>query len=103
MAGALARELGGAASWSTPDGGFSLWLELRRDLDAADLFRLASERGVSFVPGAVFFPDAVQHHGLRLCFSAMAPDQITRGVRLLAEALAELDGRSAPARGRTRA
>ena len=103
MVDALARELGGAASWSAPDGGFSLWLELPRDLDAADLFRLAIERGVSFVPGAVFFPEAVQHHTLRLCFSAMAPDQITRGIRLFAEALSELGGRSAPARGRARA
>jgi DNA-binding transcriptional MocR family regulator len=103
MVDALARELGGAASWSAPDGGFSLWLELPRELDAADLFRLAIERGVSFVPGAVFFPEAVQHHALRLCFSAMAPDQITRGIRLLAEALSELRGRGAPARGRTRA
>jgi GntR family transcriptional regulator/MocR family aminotransferase len=103
MVATLARELNGAASWTAPEGGFSLWLELPRGLDAADLFRLAVERGVSFVPGAVFFPEAVQHHALRLCFSGMAPGQITRGVGLLGEALRELSGRSAPARGRRRA
>ena len=58
---------------------------------------------MSFVPGAVFFPEAVQHHALRLCFSGMAPAQITRGVGLLGEALRELSGRGAPARGRRRA
>jgi DNA-binding transcriptional MocR family regulator len=103
MVAALTRELGGIATWASPEGGFSLWLELPRGLDAADLFRLAIERGVSFVPGAVFFPEGVQHHTLRLCFSAMAPDQITRGIGLLGEALRELSGRSAPARGRKRA
>lgn len=103
MLEALARELAGAATWTVPEGGFSLWLELPRELDAADLFRLAVERGVSFVPGAVFFPEAVQHHALRLCFSSMAPGQITRGVGLLAEALRELSGRVAPGRGRRRA
>ena len=104
MLEALARELGGRASWTTPGGGFSVWLTLPRGLDAADLFRLAIERGVSFVPGAVFFPEDVQHHALRLCFSGVAPDLIARGIQLLGEALRELSGRSAsaPAPGRRR-
>jgi 2-aminoadipate transaminase len=104
MLSALARELGGHVAWTAPGGGFSLWLTLPPDLDAADLFRLAFERGVSFVPGPVFFPEAVQHHTLRLCFSSVAPDQIGRGIAALADAFREAAGRprTAPPRSRRR-
>ncbi len=104
MLSALGRELGGRAAWTAPGGGFSLWLTLPPELDAADLFRLTFERGVSFVPGPVFFPEAVQHHTLRLCFSSAAPEQISRGVAALADALREAAGRShtLPPSGRRR-
>jgi DNA-binding transcriptional MocR family regulator len=93
MVDALGREVGGVATWVTPAGGFSVWVTLPRDVDAAELFRLAIDRGVSFVPGAVFFPSDLRHNTLRLCFSVLAPAAIARGVRLLAEAVTELLGR----------
>ena len=40
---------------------------------------------------------------LRLCLSGITPEQIARGVGLLGEAMRELSGRSAPARGQKRA
>jgi DNA-binding transcriptional MocR family regulator len=90
MLAALDRALPGRATWTFPAGGFSVWVWLDPELDAADLFRLAIDRGVSFVPGAVFFPGDVQHHTLRLCFSTTSLDVIDRGVGVLAKALAEL-------------
>jgi DNA-binding transcriptional MocR family regulator len=93
MLAALDRVLSGRATWTFPAGGFSIWVWLDHELDAAELFRLAIDRGVSFVPGAVFFPGDVQHHTLRLCFSTTAPDVIDRGIAVLGEALAELGDR----------
>jgi 2-aminoadipate transaminase len=92
---ALARELGGGAAWTAPAGGLGVWVSLPREVDAAELFRLAIDRGVSFVPGAVFFAGDLEHNTLRLCFSTLPPAAIARGIRLLADALAELRGRGA--------
>ncbi len=97
MLAALQRELSGRATWALPTGGFSVWVALSPELDAAELFRLAIDRGVSFVPGAVFFPGDMQHHTLRLCFSTTPVEAITAGVAALGEALAEI-GVSRPAR-----
>ena len=98
MLSALGRVLSGRATWTVPGGGFSVWVSLAPDLDAAELFRLAIDRGVSFVPGAVFFPGDMQHHTFRLCFSTTPPEVIDRGVAVLGEALAELGDDRRPRR-----
>lgn len=98
MLAALGRVLAGRATWTVPAGGFSVWVSLAPDTDAAELFRLAIDRGVSFVPGAVFFPGDMQHHTLRLCFSTTPPEVIDRGVAALGEALDDLGGARRPQR-----
>ena len=55
MLGALERHFSDARSWSTPEGGYFVWL----DLDGADAPALAAradEAGVAIVPGPGFFP-----------------------------------------------
>jgi 2-aminoadipate transaminase len=102
MVAALDRHLGAGATFAVPGGGFAVWATLADGLDAADLYRLAVERGVGFVPGAVFFPHDHRHDTLRLCFSAVAPPEIAAGMARLGEALAELRRRAlrpAPSRG----
>ena len=49
MLGALDRELGGKATWSRPEGGYFLWVELPEEVDTEQLLAAASERGVVFV------------------------------------------------------
>ncbi len=78
------------ATWTRPQGGLFVWVELPPDLDARRLLERALERDVAFVPGAAFFPEPGHDNTMRLNFSAMPPDRIREGVRRLAAVLDEL-------------
>src|SRR5262245_9559067 len=56
MLTALEAELDGRATWSHPEGGYFLWLDLD-GVDTTELLARATEAGVTFVRGADFFPD----------------------------------------------
>ncbi len=87
MLSALEAELGGRATWSTPEGGYFLWLELGVETD--DLLGRAREAGVTFVPGSDFFlPGEGGETAARLAFSYVSTDEITEGVSRLASLVA---------------
>ncbi|MDQ3865390.1 MAG: aminotransferase class I/II-fold pyridoxal phosphate-dependent enzyme, partial [Actinomycetota bacterium] len=83
---ALERHLDGLASWTRPEGGFFVWLDVGRD--GAAVAASALEAGVAVVPGAPFFPDPGSGRAnLRLSFSRVREDEIDDGVRRLAAAV----------------
>ena len=86
LLGALDDHLGGTgATWSRPEGGYFLWLELPRGTDVRALQRAAEERGVTFVPGPDFFPQARGGaSAARLAFSFATPPQLVAAVERLA-------------------
>lgn len=85
MLAALEGSLSGRATWSRPQGGYFLWLELDETVDAAELLRRATEAGVTFVKGADFFPRASGgRNAARLAFSYETPERIGEGVGILA-------------------
>ncbi|HVY25800.1 MAG TPA: PLP-dependent aminotransferase family protein [Polyangiaceae bacterium] len=71
-----------------PGGGFSLWLESDLQLDQKRLLATAIEAKVSFDPGYAFRFRPSGSFAIRLCYSAVAEDDIDEGVRRLARALA---------------
>jgi 2-aminoadipate transaminase len=84
MLDALARELPEDASWTQPDGGYFVWLDLPSGPPAAELLAAAEETGVTFVKGSDFFPGGRGgEQSLRLAFSYVSPDEIAEGVALL--------------------
>jgi 2-aminoadipate transaminase len=89
LAAAVRRELPGWR-FTFPAGGFALWLEPDQpDCEGGELglLRAAIEEGVSFDPGSGFRPDKAEHPlALRLCFSALDPDDLAQGARRLARA-----------------
>jgi len=85
MLEALDRELAGRAGWNRPDGGYFLWLELADGADSTELLGVASEAGVTFVPGPDFGGPA---NSLRLAFSFVSPAEIDDGVTRLARLVA---------------
>ena len=81
MLAALERELGDAARWSRPEGGYFLWLELGEGVDARELLERAEPAGVTFVPGADF---GGPPNSLRLAFSFVDVDAVGEGIARLA-------------------
>ena len=83
MLGALESELGGRASWSRPEGGYFLWLDV--GVDASELLGRAEQAGVTFIKGADFFPPGGGgERSVRLAFSFVSPAEITEGIERLA-------------------
>ena len=87
MLSSLEAELAGRATWSRPEGGYFVWLELGDSVDAAALLGRATEAGVTFVPGGDFFVDGGGASAARLAFSYEPPERIAEGVRRLASVL----------------
>ena len=83
MRDALERELGGVATWSEPEGGYFLWVDL--PADSAALLARAEAAGVTFVKGSDFFPaGGGGDRSARLAFSYASSSEIDSGVSTLA-------------------
>jgi len=81
MLEALEAELAGSgATWSRPQGGYFVWLDLP-GADTGDLLRRATSAGVTFVRGTDF---AGEPSTARLAYSYVSPDEIREGVARLA-------------------
>ena len=72
------------AGWTRPDGGYFVWLELPRHLEAERFAERAASAGVSIVPGPAFFAGAGGERGARLSFSFPTVAQIRTGAARLA-------------------
>jgi GntR family transcriptional regulator/MocR family aminotransferase len=85
---ALAAELP-EASWTQPQGGLQLWVDLPGGVDTAALLPDALREGVLFAPGFQFRHDHRPSSGLRLSLAQADEAAIRRGVASLARALRE--------------
>lgn len=89
MLTALARTFPDDASWSRPEGGYFLWLELGEGRSASELSARAAEEGVAFVQGEGFFPPGFGRgvSSARLAFSYETPERISEGIERLSALL----------------
>ena len=89
MLEALEHELGGrGAAWSRPDGGYFLWLDFPREVDAAELLVRAERAGVTFVRGSDFFlGGSGGRSSARLAYSFVSVADIGEGVGRLGSVL----------------
>ena len=88
MLDALAREFDDGATWSRPEGGYFVWLDLPRGAPVAELLPRAAAAGVTFVPGTDFYPGGEGGaSSARLAFSFVSPDEIDEGISRLSELL----------------
>jgi 2-aminoadipate transaminase len=85
MLDALEQQLPEGATWSRPEGGYFVWVDLPRD---APTVAQAEAAGVTFVAGQDFFADGTGAQSMRLAFSFVSPDEIAEGVARLAPLLA---------------
>ncbi len=95
MLEALERELPEGATWSRPEGGYFVWVDLPNE---APSLAAAEAAGVTFVEGKDFFADGSGGSSMRLAFSFVSPEEIAEGVSRLAPLLGGVSA-SAIARG----
>ena len=89
MLEALERELPDA-SWSHPEGGYFIWLDLPAGVDSAELLVQAEQDGVTFVKGTDFFAGPGGESSARLAFSFASPAEIIAGIGKLGSAVGRL-------------
>lgn len=78
--------------WTEPDGGMFLWVTLPEVWNAADLLKLAADKGVVFVTGRPFHCNEQGAHTLRLNFSFPSVEQIRLGIERLANTIRDYAG-----------
>ena len=84
---ALENEMPAGTTWTRPEGGYQVWVELGIDLDTRDLLADTAREGVLFAPGAQFYADRNTSRGLRLTLAQVDEDEIRRGVAILGRAV----------------
>ena len=81
--------------WDKPAGGMYVWLRLPEHMDASEqgeLWRLATEHGVLYVPGHHCYAaegQSVECNTIRLSFGVQTPESIRTGIERLAQAIEE--------------
>ena len=74
--------------WTKPEGGLFLWITVPEEINTLDLFYMAIEEKVAFVPGEVFYPEGFKrYNAMRINFSFPTKKEIVEGVRRLSSVI----------------
>ena len=88
---AMLRSLGEyfppSCTWTEPKGGMMIWMKLPDGTNTWDVLDKSVEKGVKYNPGPIFRADRGGGNYLRLTFSHHTPDEIEKGISILAEVL----------------
>ena len=76
-------------TYTTPEGGLFIWVELPEGVNALDLLNKCVDRGVAYVPGTHFFAEGGHDNTLRLNFSNSTVEQIHTGMAIIRDVIAE--------------
>ncbi|MFC7072991.1 PLP-dependent aminotransferase family protein [Halovenus rubra] len=87
MLAELDRQMPADVTWTDPTGGFFIWVELPEGIDSQSMLEPAAETGVTYLPGPLFYPDDGGSNSLRLSFTYVKQDEITAGIKALAESI----------------
>jgi GntR family transcriptional regulator/MocR family aminotransferase len=97
MVAAMACHFPPEAEWTTPKGGFFIWVRLPPWVSISELYLAAIKHKVAFAPGSLFFPGTPAYPAFRLSFSQGPPERIAEGIERLGQALREVLSRERPA------
>jgi 2-aminoadipate transaminase len=84
---ALASHMPDGTSWTTPRGGFYIWVTAPDGIDTVALSAAARARKVAYVPGRPFYAGDEGHAQIRLSYSRVADELIDEGIRRIGEVL----------------
>ena len=89
MLDSLAAQMPEGVTWTEPDGGFFLWVELPAEIDTDAMLEPAADTGVTYLPGSLFYPGDRGTNALRLSFAPVDSEQLDSGIRALADTIEE--------------
>ncbi len=87
MLAAMEKHFPPGVTWTRPQGGLFLWVQLPEHVDTSEFLNVALEEKVAFVPGRVFYPDEDGKNAMRLTFATAGPEKIEEGIQRLGRAL----------------
>ncbi len=87
---ALEQHMPDDVTWTIPQGGMHMWIELPTGYSSIVLFFLAIERGVGISPGPLMDVDHRFINGFRLSYGSLTVEEIKEGIELLSDAVKEL-------------
>ena len=70
---------------SRPQGGFVLWLELNKKVDAYKLYHLAAKQKISIAPGQVFSSQGQFKNCLRISYARPWDDDVEQALKILGD------------------
>lgn len=88
MLGALEAHMPPGTTWNEPEGGFYIWLTLPEGLNADRIAFECVPRGLTFVSGTAFNVEGGERQ-VRLSYCLAEPDQIDKGISILATVIGE--------------
>lgn len=89
MSQLLLSTLPEGCSFTTPRGGFYIWIELPEKIDATAILKRSIEKGVVFVSGKTFDPHGQRNNFMRLSFCNTSEEKIRKGIPLVVESIRE--------------
>jgi 2-aminoadipate transaminase len=87
MAEALTAHMPEGTTWTTPGGGFYIWVTAPEGVDTVALSAAARARKVAYVPGRPFYPGDDGTAQIRLAYSRVADELIDEGIQRIGEVL----------------
>ena len=85
MLTSLKENFPSTCTWSTPEGGMTIWVRLPESADTWSTLEKAVEADVKYNPGPQFRAQRDGNNYLRLTYSYNTPQEIRDGVAILAE------------------
>lgn len=70
-----------------PEGGMFLWAQLPKECSSLELFEIAKQKSVVFVPGDPFYVNEKDMNTIRLNYTNSSQEMIEEGIKRLADAI----------------
>jgi DNA-binding transcriptional MocR family regulator len=90
MLTALQKYMPSSVKWTTPRGGFYIWVTMPDTMDSSAVFAETIKRGAAFVIGSAFDPDGTKNNSFRLAFSHTPEERIEEGIKIIADAIRDV-------------
>ncbi len=75
---------------SSPQGGYALWIELPRKIDAIELYKAAIQKKISIAPGQIFSTDARFKNFIRISYGLTFSNKIEHSFKVLGGLIKEI-------------